>query len=91
MLLRAGVCLSEKDMKKYLPRWPDRRRTQGLTYVERHEIFTYLATRLCVPIPTWLCPTHDLVYRAKPRHPRGRRKLGEQDITYLDKEVFSPS
>jgi hypothetical protein len=44
-----------------------------------------------MPIPTWICPTHDLVYGAKPRHSRGRRKLGEKDITYLDKEVFSSS
>jgi hypothetical protein len=91
-LLRIGIRLSErKDMKKYLPRWPDMRRTQGLTYVERHDIFSYLATRLRMPIPMWICPTHDLVYGAKPRHPRGRRKLGEKDITYLDKEVFSSS
>jgi hypothetical protein len=44
-----------------------------------------------MPIPTWICPTHDLVYGAKPRHPRGRRKLGEKVLTYLDKEVFSSS
>jgi hypothetical protein len=91
-LLRVGVRLSErKDMEKYLPCWPDARRTQGLTYVERHDIFSYLATRSRMPIPTWICPTHDLVYGAKPRYPRGRRKLGEKDITYLDKEVFSSS
>jgi hypothetical protein len=91
-LLRAGVGLSErKDMKKYLPRWPDARRTQGLTYVERHAIFSYLATRSRMPIPTWIFPTHDLVYGAKLRHPRGRIKLGEKDITYLDKEVLSSS
>jgi hypothetical protein len=91
-LLRIGVRLSErKDMKKYLPRWPDKRRTQGLTYVERHDVFSYLATRSRIPIPTWIFSTHDLVYGAKTRHPRGRRKLGEKDITYLDKEVFSSS
>jgi hypothetical protein len=44
-----------------------------------------------MPIPTWICPTHDLVYWEKPRHPRGRRKLGEKVLTYLDKEVFSSS
>jgi hypothetical protein len=92
MLLRIGVRLSErKDMKKYLPRWPDTRRTQGITYVERHDVFSYLATRSRMPIPTWICPTHDLVYGAKPIHPRGRIKLGEKYITYLDKEVFSSS
>jgi hypothetical protein len=91
-LLRAEVRLSErKDMKKYLPRWPDGRRTQGITYVERHDGFSYLATRSRMPIPTWICPPHDLVYGAKPRHPRGKRKLGEKDLTYLDKEVFSSS
>jgi hypothetical protein len=91
-LLLIGVRLSEiKDSEKYLPRWPDARRTQGLTYVERHDIFSYLATRLRMPIPTRICPTHDLLYGAKPRHPRGRRKLGEKFLTYLDKEVFSSS
>jgi hypothetical protein len=91
-LFRIGVRLSErKDMKNYLLRWPDTRQTQGLTYVERHDIFSYLATRSRMPIPTWIFPTHDLVYGAKPRHPRRRRKLGEKDITYLDKEVFSSS
>jgi hypothetical protein len=44
-----------------------------------------------MPIPTWICLTHDLVYGEKPRHPRGRRKLGEKEITYLDKEVLSSS
>jgi hypothetical protein len=44
-----------------------------------------------MPIPTWICPTHDLVYGVKPRHPHGRRKLGEKVLTYLDKEVFSSS
>jgi hypothetical protein len=81
-LLWAGVRLSErKDMKKYLPRWLDARWTQGFTYVERHDGFSYLATRSRIPIPMWICPTHDLVYGAKPRHPRGRRKPGEKEIT----------
>jgi hypothetical protein len=31
------------------------------------------------------------MYEAKPRHPRGRRKLGGEVLTYLDKEVFSSS
>jgi hypothetical protein len=31
------------------------------------------------------------MYRAKPRHPHGRRKMGEKVLTYLDKEVFSSS
>jgi hypothetical protein len=44
-----------------------------------------------MPIPTWIFPTHYLVYGAKPRHPRGRRKLGEKVLTYLDKEVLSSS
>jgi hypothetical protein len=88
-ILWAGVSLSErKDMKKYLPRWTDGRRTRGLTYVERHDIFSYLAIRSRMPILKWICPTHDLVYGAKLRHPRGRRKLGEKDLTYLAKEVF---
>jgi hypothetical protein len=76
-LVRIGARLSErKDMKKYLPRWPDGIRTQGLTYVERHNIFTYLTTRSRMPIPTCICPTHDFLYGAKPRHPRGRKKNG---------------
>jgi hypothetical protein len=44
-----------------------------------------------MPIPTWICPTHNLVYGVKLRYPRGRIKLGEKDLTYLDKEVFSSS
>jgi hypothetical protein len=81
-LLPAGVRLSDrKDMEKYLPRWSDARQTYGLTYIEIHEKFTYLATRSRMPILTWICPTHDLVYEAKPRHPRGRRKLGEKVLT----------
>jgi hypothetical protein len=44
-----------------------------------------------MPIPMWICPTHDLLYREKPRNPRGRRKLGEKVLTYLEKEVFSSS
>jgi hypothetical protein len=46
-------------------------------------ICAYLGTRSRMPIPTWICPTHDLMYGVKPRHPRGRRKLGEEMLTHL--------
>jgi hypothetical protein len=57
----------------------------------RHDICAYLAIMSRMPIPTWICPTHDLVYGAKPRHPRGRRKLGEKILTHLYREVLSSS
>jgi hypothetical protein len=91
-LLRAGVRLSErKDMKKYLPRWPDGRRTQGLTYVERHNVFSYLATRSRIPIPTWIFPTHDLIVWGEAETSTREKKTRGKEITYLDKEVFSSS
>jgi hypothetical protein len=49
-LLRIGVRLSEKDTKKYLPRWTDARQTQGLTYVERPEEFMYLGLSSRTPL-----------------------------------------
>jgi hypothetical protein len=80
-LLRIGVCLSErKDMKKYLPFWPDTRQTQGLTYVERHDVFSYLATRSRMSISTWICLTHDLVYGGKAETSTREKKTGGRKI-----------